>query len=100
MQITRVFGLTLFVTVLTLSILGKDKSSTIILVSPVTSSLLSNLTSSGNDVFDTLLSISITATFEEANSPLINKWAWILPVGACTETIAVAADELPPIILK
>ena len=92
---------------------GKERSSKIILVSPVISSLLSNLTSSGWEGGETLLPIPLIAggligcwfeitapLLEEGSSPLINRWAWILPVAPFTETIAVAADEVSPIILK
>ena len=100
-----------------MSIEGRDRSSTIILVSPVSSSLLSNLTSSGCEGVETpLLSIPlldepdvglvgcwfemIAPLLEEGSSPLIKRWAWILPVAACTEMIAVAAAEFAPMILK
>ena len=92
---------------------GKDRSSTIILVSPVISSLLSNLTSSGWEGAEILLPIALLAggfiggwfeitvpLLDEGSSPLIKRWAWILPVAPFTETIAVAAEEVPPIILN
>ena len=95
---------------ITLSIDESVKSSVMVLLSPVISSLLSNLTSRGY-VGASLLTrllvvigakgVSMSCCPTEmsfdcgGSSPLIKRFAWIDPVAAWTDTIAVAAAECP-----